>query len=343
MLVSILLPAYNAASTLHATLETVFAQDWTDWEIIIVDDASEDDTLAQAHLSATRYPDQIRVLANAHNEGSGATRNRALAASNGTYIASFDADDLWSASKLRQQVAALEKHSRAGLVWGPGWYANATGEPTRLQEIPLSDAQQLLEPPQLVELLLDGVAPFTSSVMVRRTVAMAVGGYELLRRGQDMSFLYKIATAWPTLYDPQPLCRYRLHEGSSTRWTERNLVYAQRDDAYYRWLAGYLASVPTVAHLAPQAQRLINNQRLLVMAEQAVATLTRAEGKALWRAIKDGADLRGVAGYRQVRQLCSEADGAHMPAETAAAVLATLEYSAANIPNRDAKDASAPA
>jgi glycosyltransferase involved in cell wall biosynthesis len=323
MLVSILLPTYNAASTLAATLDSVYAQDWPHWEVIIVDDASSDDTVALANAAAQMRPLQVRVLVNERNAGSGYTRNRALGAAQGTWVASLDADDLWQPHKLRSQVALLTAHPQAALVWGPGYFADAAGHPTRLQAVPLPPEPTCLPPPQLVELMLDGICPFTSSVMVRRDAALAVGGYEELRRGQDMTFLYKLATAHATLYDPEPLCLYRIHERSSTRWCEQNLVYAQRDDAYYRWLAGYLAATPPVAHLAPRADAIVAQHQHYVAVEQAVASLAAEEVALLHELVASEADLRPASGYAAIQQLC-DADG-RMPPATATLLLQVIQ------------------
>jgi len=271
MLVSVLLPAFNAAPTFAETLATVFAQDWPDWELIVVDDNSADETLALARNAAARHPGRVRALANPRNLGAGPTRNRALAASRGALVASLDADDLWEPDKLRRQVEALVAHPGAAMVWGPGWYSDAAGAPTRLQPIPLPDAPALLPTPLLAELMLGGVAPFTSGVMVRRAAALAVGGYEPLRRGQDMSFLFKLALAFPAIYDPRPHCRYRLHPASSTSRSQRSRTIAQRDDAFYHWLAGFLGGHPAGAHLAPAAWRMVERNRPLVAAELTAA------------------------------------------------------------------------
>lgn len=279
MLVSILLPAFNAATTLLATLHTVYAQDWPDWELLIVDDASTDDTRHLAAAAAAGRPSQIRLLVNDRNEGAGPTRNRALAASRGTFVASLDADDLWDAGKLRRQVTTLLVHPTAALTWGPGWFSDAAGEPTHLQPLPLPEWPLLLEPPGLVALMLGGVFPFTSSLLLRREAMLAVGGYERLRRGQDMSLLYKLATHYPTLYHPQPLCRYRLHEGSSTSRTARDLVQAQRDDTYYRWVAAYLAQHEVVRCFVPRAEQIIAAHQPLVAAERALRQRTHEQAR----------------------------------------------------------------
>lgn len=108
-LVSIITPAYNAVRTLSETIESVQAQTFTDWEMIIVDDCSSDGTTALASRYATDDP-RIRVIRRAENGGVAAARNQALGAATGRYMAFLDADDLWLPEKLHLQLAFMHEH-----------------------------------------------------------------------------------------------------------------------------------------------------------------------------------------------------------------------------------------
>jgi glycosyltransferase involved in cell wall biosynthesis len=105
-LVSVVIPAFNAADSLSLTLDSVLAQTFRDLEVIVVDDGSTDRTYAVAQEAALRDP-RIRLVHQA-NAGVGAARNAALRLARGRYIAPLDADDLWSPHKLERQVARLE-------------------------------------------------------------------------------------------------------------------------------------------------------------------------------------------------------------------------------------------
>ena len=105
--VSVITPAYNAEPFLEATVSSVQNQTFSDWEMIIVDDCSTDSTYMLAQRLA-KSDARIRVLQNDKNSGVAVTRNRALDAAQGEYIAFLDADDLWLPDKLEQQIRFME-------------------------------------------------------------------------------------------------------------------------------------------------------------------------------------------------------------------------------------------
>ena len=111
--VSIIMPAYNARETIGGSIECVQRQTYTDWELIIVNDASVDDTA----MVATRYlaDARIRLINCTDNTGMSAARNLAVRNARGRYIAFLDADDLWTESKLQRQVGYHSKHPECSI------------------------------------------------------------------------------------------------------------------------------------------------------------------------------------------------------------------------------------
>lgn len=105
--VSVITPAYNAAKFLKQTVESVQKQTFTDWEMIIVDDCSTDDTYKIAK-KLSESDKRIKVLQNRINSGVAVTRNVALDAAAGEYMAFLDADDLWLPQKLEKQVNFMD-------------------------------------------------------------------------------------------------------------------------------------------------------------------------------------------------------------------------------------------
>ena len=105
-LVSVVVPTYNAPALLRATLDSVFAQTFTDFEVVVIDDGSTDETPAM--LSTIGDP-RLRVVRQP-NAGIGHARNRGIDESRGTYVALLDHDDLWHPEKLATQVAFLREH-----------------------------------------------------------------------------------------------------------------------------------------------------------------------------------------------------------------------------------------
>lgn len=108
-LVSIIMPSYNTAKFISETIESVLAQTYSNWELIIVDDCSTDDTDAVAcpYLA----DDRIRYIKNEKNSGAAVSRNRALREAKGKWVAFLDSDDLWLPEKLEKQIEFMEKNN----------------------------------------------------------------------------------------------------------------------------------------------------------------------------------------------------------------------------------------
>ncbi len=114
--VTVVTAAYNAAPYIAETIESVLAQTYTDFDYIVVDDGSSDETVE----IAARYAPRVIVIRQ-ENAGAGAARNRGVELAAGDYVAIVDADDVWAPDKLERQVAALDQNPTAGLC-----YTNAT-------------------------------------------------------------------------------------------------------------------------------------------------------------------------------------------------------------------------
>ena len=109
-LVSIIMPAYNSARFIGEAINSVLAQTYTNWELLIVDDCSKDST---AEIVAAFSDPRIHYQRNVNNMGAAETRNQALKRAQGRYIAFLDSDDLWEPEKLEKQIAFMEKNGYA--------------------------------------------------------------------------------------------------------------------------------------------------------------------------------------------------------------------------------------
>ena len=107
-LVSIIMPSYNTGRFISETIESILAQSYSNWELIIVDDCSTDNTddVVGQYLADSR----IRYLKNETNSGAAVSRNRALREAKGKWIAFLDSDDLWETDKLEKQIAFMENY-----------------------------------------------------------------------------------------------------------------------------------------------------------------------------------------------------------------------------------------
>lgn len=207
--VSVVIPTYNCARFLGRTIESVLRQTYRDYEVIVVDDGSTDDT--QKLISG--YSGLVRYLYQ-ENQGASAARNLAIARSGGEYIAYLDADDLWSPDKLARQVEYLDANPAVGFVH---------------TEVSVIDEQDLIlhsrfnqetgrAVPQgrcLRDILWRSHIQ-TLTVLERRTAFDKAGSFDLrLPVAQDyLHWILVVLAGYEIGYLPEPLGQYRWRAGS---------------------------------------------------------------------------------------------------------------------------------
>ena len=210
--VSVIMIFLNAEQFIAEAIESVFAQTYTEWELLLVDDASTDASSRIARGYAEAHPGRVRYLQHAggENRGMSASRNLGLQEARGRYVAFLDADDLYLPEKLSRQTGILEEHPTAAMVYGPTlmWYTWRSDGPGRIRDMlrPLGvPPDTLIPPPSLLPLFLlrRAYTPGTCGVLVRRDAAIAVGGFDEAFRGmyEDQVFFYKICYASPVYVD----------------------------------------------------------------------------------------------------------------------------------------------
>ena len=205
--VSVIVPAHDAEGFIEATLASVRAQTFTDWEAIVADDASQDATAAR--VEAIDDP-RIRVVRTEQNLGPAGARNLAARESTGELIALLDADDAWLPEYLEKQVARWEPG--VGVVACDA-YLVRDGE-----RLPRTYLQRLPEPPGhpiTVERLLRG-NPVYVSALFPRALAEQVGWFdEGLFGTEDADLWLRIAeTGARIVLNDEPLALYTVAEGS---------------------------------------------------------------------------------------------------------------------------------
>ena len=107
-LVSIIMPAYNNGPFIREAIDSIISQTYTDWELLVVDDCSTDDTTS---IVASFKDKRIHYQRNEYNMGAALSRNKAIQAAKGKYIAFLDADDKWLPTKLEKQVGFMQKNN----------------------------------------------------------------------------------------------------------------------------------------------------------------------------------------------------------------------------------------
>ena len=179
--VSVIIPVWNAMDTAPRAIASVFSQSYADYEVIVVDDGSTDDTPAML----ARFGERIRVIRQS-NSGASKARNTGVSASSGEYLAFLDDDDEWMADKLAHSVPILDQEAECALVYTRGLKVDLNGRQIgsldgQAQGSASPTMQQLLERPW-------NVVP--SQFMVRREVFERCGGFhERLSGIEDRYFL----------------------------------------------------------------------------------------------------------------------------------------------------------
>lgn len=129
-IVSIIVPVYNAQPYIEQTIEMVRKQTFQDWELILVEDCSKDDTRKVIRQTLAKLQDErISVIYKEQNEGAAKARNTGLDQAKGRYIAFLDADDIWLEQKLQKEITFMQE-KEAGFVFTSYEYGDEMGKPT---------------------------------------------------------------------------------------------------------------------------------------------------------------------------------------------------------------------
>ena len=196
------MPCHNAAAHLPASVGSVLAQTFNDWELIAVDDGSDDDTLTWLRAQTDA---RIRPISQT-NQGVSAARNAGLAAARGQYVAFLDADDTWAADFLKKMLATLRAHPDAALAYC-GWQnvglPGGRGEPF----VP-PDYENAAK----TETLFAGCRWPIHAALVKREAVQAAGGFDpALKNAEDYALWLRIATTAPIARVPEVLAFYHFH------------------------------------------------------------------------------------------------------------------------------------
>ncbi|WP_257300312.1 glycosyltransferase family 2 protein [Haloarchaeobius sp. FL176] len=213
--VSVVIPTYNEAAVLHRSIESVLAQTYEDFELLVVDDGSTDETAA----AVRSYDDErVRYLAHGTNRGASAARNTGIEHATGEYVAFLDADDEWYPRKLERQVAELSDRAASWVAVYCGvdlvtedddglldeWLPRSW---TRLDETEGAEGGQGLVKDVLLDRLHTSAG---STLLVRRPVVEAIDGFdESFDRFQDSEFLIRVLQQGQLAYvDETLVARY---------------------------------------------------------------------------------------------------------------------------------------
>ena len=246
--VSVVIPAYNAARWLDATLQSVLAQTGVDLDIIVVDDGSTDGTRGVVEKYQT-----VRYLPKT-NGGQASARNLGIRSARGEFIAFVDADDLWLPGKLNAQIKLMRERDWA-------WcYCDGVAFNGTLNNVlyAFSDVQDMLGGDVLESLLLGNFIPSPAPV-VKRCVFDQVGLFNedlQFKNREDWEMWLRIAGQHELGYLPEVLFAYRLHAHNNTRTENQDTALNSK----FRVIDEAVARQP--ARLTPMAKQARTNQAI---------------------------------------------------------------------------------
>ncbi|MGO8760261.1 MAG: glycosyltransferase family 2 protein [Terracidiphilus sp.] len=254
-LVSVTIPFLNAERFLRETIESVLAQSYSQWELLLVDDGSSDASTGIARSYAASRPDRIFYLEHPshRNLGVNAARNLGARSSRGEFLAFLDSDDIWLPARLEAAVASMVEHPEAGFFFGPTeyWYEwDPEGNGGRKNEVPaLAPGDRLYLPPELMACTMPlgkfGV-PCPCSFLLRRWALERVGGFDesfnpsTFQYYEDVALLSKIYLHVPVFVSSACLDKNRCSRFSMSRQMVPALSHDAARRFFFRWLKGYL-------------------------------------------------------------------------------------------------------
>jgi len=280
-LVTIVTPAYNSAGFIAETIASALAQTHGDFELIVVDDGSTDDTIDVVHRTAAGDP-RVIVMSSPHG-GPAAARNVALEAARGRYLALLDSDDVWMPSYLEEQIRLLEQTPDCAIVT-----ANAINRGGVLDGRPIWPQTSGVRVMTMRDVILEQNAVCIMAVF-RRCVLDRIGLFDRAFTGnEDYEFWMRAANAgFGIVQNRRPLGCYRRRAGSVS-------------DDEIRMLRGIIAVVEATArrsgaidHEQPAVARQLGTLREALVVAQLRQSLSRRDGPAAALGLQALSELRG--------------------------------------------------
>jgi glycosyltransferase involved in cell wall biosynthesis len=220
--VSIILPTFNRTRLLRLAVDSVFAQTFTDWDLIVADDGSSEET--QAYLRGIESP-RVQPLFLAHSGSPSRVRNAALGVATGKYVAFIDSDDLWQPNKLERQLALMQSEQGCGWSYTAFTIIDADGTPLA------SERNRRWAPFSgniFTEVVRTSASIRTPAVLASTKLVRAVGAFdEAIDRSEDYDLWMRLALQSPVCVVDNPLVLVRRHAGNQK--TEDPRAYVARD------------------------------------------------------------------------------------------------------------------
>jgi glycosyltransferase involved in cell wall biosynthesis len=277
-LVSVITPFLNGADWLRQSVESVLAQTYTNWQLILIDDGS----LPEASLVAKEYSNNYpgKIIYTEHpghiNLGCSSSRNQGMKYATGELVALLDSDDIWLPEKLQKQVDIHNKYPEAGFICEASnyWYSWEKPESDDVViKIGVED-NRLYQPPQLIYSLYPlgkGAAPCPSGMMIKKSLYDEIGGFENSFKGEnqayeDQPFLFKVYLRTPVYVSGDANNLYRQRSGSLMQFISDKKKYYKVRLFFLKWMEDYInrnnIHDPKISKMLSRAQNECNNPQL---------------------------------------------------------------------------------
>ena len=210
--VSIIMGIYNCAATLPEAIDSILAQTFSDWQLVLCDDGSKDSTYTVAESYQEKFPNKIVLLQNERNMGLNHTLNRCLQIANGEYVARMDGDDISLPTRLEKEARFLDAHPEYAIVSTPMFFFDENGDWGRSYAI---------EKPTKLDFIKHSPVHCHAPCMIRKEAYLAVGGYtedKRMLRFEDVNLWYKLYARGYSGYNlNEPLYKMRDDRAAASR------------------------------------------------------------------------------------------------------------------------------
>lgn len=214
--VSIILPTYNRAGLIMETIESIWQQTHSNWELIIVDDGSTDNT---EELIQQLRDSRIKFIKAGRIGIGGKIKNIGLQHVTGEFIAFIDSDDLWAAAKLKKQVDALSRYPEAGFCLTNGYVFEDINQPQKY-------FYKQLEGEKCADIFISffksEIAGYAQALMLRRDCLSVTGNFKEVKSFSDIDYIASLASQFKAVMLYEPLVYRRLHDANfiSENWEQ---------------------------------------------------------------------------------------------------------------------------
>ncbi|MFM6924524.1 MAG: glycosyltransferase family 2 protein [Ferruginibacter sp.] len=214
--ISIIMPTYNRGHLIAESVESIRKQTYRNWELIIIDDGSDDDT---EKMILNDNDGRIQFHKAGRTGIGGKIKNIGLEKASGELIAFIDSDDLWAETKLEKQVAALIQYPEAGFCLTGGYNFRNSGEPV---DFFYKQQQGELFDSVFIAIFRSEIAVFTQALLLRKQCIEVTGSFKEEKSFSDVDFILSLASHFKAVILYEPLVYRRLHNQNyiTSNWSK---------------------------------------------------------------------------------------------------------------------------